>query len=101
MTVLPPQSKTLIPEKFEKLYDEKLQSISPVDFILIPPEGTDKTYKTKALIPPVNVKLIDTVLDINNDEIPSRYMNQEKLIIMKKIKTEKNKKYEILQKNLM
>ena len=106
MLIMPPQSKNLIPEPFRKLYLNKLQSITPTDFIILKPEGTDKDHVTTALIPPINPYLVTRAITESGFEIPDKYKDIDLLIIMKEseeeggVRPEKKHKldYEISQK---
>lgn len=106
MLIMPPQSKDLIPEPFRKLYLTKLQSISPIDFITLDPEGTDKDHVKTAIIPPINPYLVTKVINDSGIEIPEKYKNDQLLIIEKEDKSIKSKyikykfNYEIPQKYL-
>lgn len=82
MLILPPQSIDLIPEPFRKLYIDKLHCISPVDFIIMRPEGTDADHNTVALIPPINPYLVSRIIKESGYEIPKKYHAEDLLIIV-------------------
>lgn len=100
MLIMPPQSKNLIPEPFRKLYSDKLQSISPKEFITLGPEGTDADFVSTAIIPPINPYLVTRVIAESGLEIPDKYKESELLIIEKDVprKVKKHRfNYEIPQ----
>ena len=90
LMVLPPQKIDLIPKKFQKVYENALSSISPVDYPDPYPEGSDVDYNKKPDIPPINPGL--TIFSCRELEIDKYLQTEKNLIIRNEIST-------ILEKN--
>ena len=102
MLILPPSNKSLIPSPFRELYVSKLSSISPVDYITIPQEGTDANWVKTKIIPPINPFLVMKVINMSGEKIPEEYQSVSPLIILKKQKEiERKGDYSIAQKDLL
>lgn len=102
--VMPPQSIGLIPEKFQEMYTKDLACISPVEFEIIPHEGTNKEYVKKPAIPPINPFITCHFIEKSEIPIPDYLRNKRKMVIKNKPRTQNNKKfidYRVFNKMLM
>jgi len=62
LSVLPPSSIKLIPKEYRGVYGH-LRVINPEKYLVSPPENTDSEYNKTPLIPPVNLTLVNYLLE--------------------------------------
>lgn len=93
LSVMPHSSSILIPKEYREIYDTYLQCINPKSFEILQ-EGTDKSYHKTAIIPPIDLNLVNNFMIKSRNEIPKRYESVPDLIVMNKKFTFSNPKFQ-------
>ncbi len=73
LSVLPHDSKKIIPAQFRPLYDS-LKCVNPTEYYVLPPENTNADYHVVPIVPPINLPLVNYLIVESGVPIPEKYL---------------------------
>jgi len=76
LSVLPPDAVPLIPKEFRPLYS-LTKAVNPEEYFVPPPENTSAAHHVVPLVPPINLVLIDYLINESEIVIPQKYKPSE------------------------
>ena len=78
LSVLPPNAITIIPSQFRPLYKGTV-SVNPSEYLIPPPENTNAAHHVVPLVPPVNLELVNFLIEESGVPIPKKYQPEGRL----------------------
>lgn len=83
MSVLPKKSLQLVPEEYREIYLKELMDINP-EIFKVSDEATYKEHQSKAILPTINMNLVDVALREKDFDLPKSLREKSDLILNKK-----------------